>query len=86
MKENISNIWLQFLCENLIVLSWGISQISQTNGSLRFKVNGNNYKGFVLIEFHGEKYDIFFENTDTRIRKISIDDITMTIDKFVEQS
>lgn len=85
MKEKISDIWLQFLYDNMVVLSWGISQISQTHSSLRFKVNGNYYQGFVLIECHGEKYDILFERTYTRIRMVTIDDITMVIDKNVEQ-
>ncbi len=84
MKENISNVWLQFLYDNWVVLSWGISQITQTGSSLRFRVRGRIYEGFVSVECHGEKFDVLFERINIKVERVDLDDIVEVIDERVE--
>lgn len=80
----MTNVWLQFLYNNLVVLSWGISQIKQTDSSLRFFVNGSCYKGAILIECLGEKYDVLFVQTNMILKNIAVDDVVRIIDEEVE--
>lgn len=84
MKENISNVWLQFLYDNWVVLSWGISQIAQTDFYLRFRVKGNLYEGFVRIECLEEKFDVLFEKTNSKVERIDLDNLVRVIDENVE--
>lgn len=86
MNKEITNVWLQFLQNNLIVLSWGISQIKMTENSLAFVVNGTYYKGGITIECIEEKFDIYFQEVDIKIPSISVDDVVRVIDECIESN
>ena len=50
MSDGIKTLLLSFIEDNVVVSSWGISNIKVSETSLKFDVNGLKYKGTVLID------------------------------------
>jgi len=56
LSNEIKMLLLSFLNDDIIVSSWGIYNITISSSSLKFKVNGLKYQGFVNIEYQDKYY------------------------------
>jgi hypothetical protein len=86
ITENIRNLLLRFLSEDVIVASWGISDINISDSSLSFHVDGFKFQGDVKIEGLDicDEYKVCFYQE--YIGHYKLDDIVSILDERIERS
>lgn len=62
MDGKIKNALITLLNDELIVASWGISNITIKESSFEFMVSGFIYQGKVSVSIHSENYLITFDS------------------------
>lgn len=85
IPKDIRELLLCLLYDEIIVSSWGISDINVTETIVSFYVAGFKYQGKVVIEVKdGSTYEIILDNE--KLGCFTIDAIVKTIDERVEKS
>lgn len=83
MSDTIRKAILVLLNEELIVTSWGITQILVRNSSISFNVAGLLYQGKVTISTIESKYSIRFSNGN--VMETSLDKLVSDLDRYIEK-
>ena len=83
--ESIRNIAILLLQEEVIIASWGISNVKIFDSHICFHVNGLKYNGLVDIQAKdGEMFEILLN--ETSIGQCHLDNAVNTIDNAVEKT
>lgn len=83
MNNELKALLKQILNEEIIVLSWGITNIHILDSSLRFNVSGMKYDGAVSISTDTNGYKI---NMETKYLNANLDDIIRILDDEIEKT
>lgn len=83
MNEKIKKALITLLNEEVIVASWGISNMFFKEASFEFHVEGLIYQGRVVISLHDSDYRLNFDNGQ-RI-DCSINELVNTLDTSIER-
>ncbi len=84
MNENIKKALVCLLDEEVIVASWGITNINVSDTSLDFEVSGFIYKGKVQVKPIDDSYKICFDTGECI--NCSLDDLAKTLDSKIEKT
>ena len=83
MKKETKALLAKLLEDEVIVLSWGITNIQISVSCVSFDVNGFKYKGTVSIELDNEGYRIVLKDKTVNS---SLDDIVTVLDNEIEKT
>lgn len=83
MNDTIRKAILVLLSEELIVASWGITQILVRESSISFNVTGFLYQGKVTISAIESEYSIRFSNGYAM--ETSLDKLVSELDRYIER-
>ena len=81
MDDAIKDLSETLLANELKLLSWGISDIRISDGSLRFDVKGMKYCGTVIVCVHGGECIVRLGSREVRA---SLKDIADVLDREIE--
>jgi hypothetical protein len=84
MDEMIKNALIILLNNELIVASWGISNIAINESSFEFVVSGFIYQGKVSVSIKNSNYLITFENGCSV--ECNINDLVHCLDSKIEKT
>jgi hypothetical protein len=85
MNKNIKKALVYLLNEEVIVTSWGISNINIEDTSIGFEVSGFIYQGKVQVSLYNDDgYKINFDTGESVI--CSIEELTKTLDSKIERT
>ena len=85
IAENVRKLLLSLLKDEVIVASWGISNINISQTQLSFSVSGFKYQGCVtIIVKDGSDCEVFLDKEN--LGYFSFDKIVSVIDERVENS
>lgn len=84
MDVNIKKALVILLNEEVIVSSWGLSNIFITGTSIRFHVDGFVYKGEIRIGCGDLSYHVTFDNG--RIIHCSLHELLSVLDSNIEKN
>ena len=84
MNETIKKAVVCLLNEEVVVTSWGISNISIKEVSIEFDVSGFLYQGNVKVIPIKSGYRIFFNNDE--YLDCSLEELVKTLDSKIEKS
>lgn len=84
MNDKIKKALVSLLNEDIIVTSWGITNIIINDTSVGFEVSGFLYKGKVKLYPCESGYSIKLENADTV--QCSLEELIRTLDTKIERS
>ena len=84
MNEKIKKALVSLLNEEIVVTSWGITNININDTSVGFEVSGFLYKGKVELSSCESGYSIKLDNAD--IIECSFEELVRTLDKKIERS
>lgn len=83
MKKEIRNLVNRLLHEELIVQSWGITNIQIIENVIRFEVCGFKYKGLIIISTDANGYNVNIGNKNIQS---SLDNIINVLDDEIEKT
>ena len=83
MNEIIKNALVTLLNDELIVASWGISNITVNESSFDFMVSGFIYQGKVSVSILNSNYLITFDNGYSE--ECNIDNLVHYLDSKIEK-
>lgn len=83
LAKGLKALMVRFLDNDIITLSWGLTDIQILEGSIKFKVNGLKYKGTVEISPDGIGYKVILNN---RILTSNLEDIVSLLDNEIEHT
>ena len=86
ITENIRKLLLCFLSEDVIVASWGISDITISETTLSFSVNGFKFQGNVMIEAGDICDEYSVSLNQSCIGHCKLDGIVTILDERIERS
>ena len=85
IAENVRKLLLSLLKDEVIVASWGISNIIISETQLSFSVSGFKYQGGVTIEVkNGINCEVFLDKV--KLGCFTFDKVVKVIDEKVENS
>lgn len=85
ISNGIKSLLLSLLEDKVVVSSWGISNITISNASLKFDVNGIKYKGTIIIEsLNSNDYNIRIDNNSINVNNPS--DLIILLDYEIEKT
>ena len=84
MNETIKAALIALLNEEIIVESWGFSNLTVCQSSFEFNVDGIIYQGKVKISLNELSYRVGFDNGHTI--DCSLDDLVNTLDINIEKT
>ena len=85
IAENVRKLLLSLLKDEIIVASWGVSNINIYETKISFSVNGFKYKGRVTIAVKDDlNCEIFLDKT--KLGCFTFDKVVSIIDENVENS
>lgn len=85
LNKTIKSAMISLLNEEIVVTSWGISDISIKENSFCFHVDGFRYKGSVSI-ISNDLDTLDVELANKQIHNIKPEDILTTLDEIIEAS
>lgn len=83
MKEELKKLMCELLTNDVKVVSWGVSNIENSNTKLEFQVNGLLYKGKVVIKVSDHQYTITLGDKSIQC---GLNEIVTTLDGLIERS
>ena len=83
LEKGLKALMARFLDNEIITLSWGLTDIQILEGSIKFKVNGLKYKGTVEIYPDGIGYKV---NMNNLILSSNLEDIISVLDNEIEHT
>lgn len=85
ISENVKMLLLSLLKDEVIVASWGISNINISETQLSFSVSGFKYQGCVTIAVKDSSYcELFFDKE--KLGCFTFDEVVSVIDENAEKS
>lgn len=85
MNDSIRRVALRLLQEDVIITSWGITNVRIFDSHISFQVNGLKYNGLVEIKaIDCNEYEIYLN--ETNIGHTHLDSVVDTIDNAVEKT
>lgn len=84
MNIKIKQALVSLLSKEDIVSSWGITNISIEETSIRFNVEGLIYVGSICIRYNQPSYEIAFD--DGRLIKCSLNELANVLDACIERT
>lgn len=85
MNKKIKSLMRVFINNQVIVNSWGITEIGIHEEYLMFKVDGLKYKGMISIQAEKDDYIIRLNSSNT-IKESSPDKVVDYLDSIIEKS
>lgn len=83
MNEKIKNALVCFLNEEIIVTSWGVTNLNINDTSFMFEVSGFHFQGKVEVIPCESGYSIKLNNAE--ITKCSLEELVRTLDSQIER-
>lgn len=83
MEKMIRNLVNRLLHEEVIVQSWGITNIQIIDNTLRFEVCGFKYKGLIIISTNSNDYNV---NIGDKNILSPLDNIINVLDDEIEKT
>lgn len=84
MKADIRKALVMLLSEEIVVSSWGITNISVSTDYCKFHVDGFCYVGFVEITYNEGLYKVCFE--DGRMFECTLEKLVVVLDANIEKA
>ena len=84
MNDKIKKALVSLINEEIVVTSWGITNIIINDTSVGFEVSGFLYKGKVELSICESGYSIKLDNAD--IIQCSLEELVRTLDTKIERS
>lgn len=84
MDEEIKRALIALLDEEVIVASWGLSDLSIKDSSFEFRVSGFIYQGWVKVAIQGSTYVVSLENGI--MRNCTIENLVQCLDYMIEKT
>lgn len=82
MNKKLKDLLVEFLRKEIIVKSWGVSDIKIGEMDVSFHVSAFKYKGRVQVVCLEDSYCLKLKNTE--VKGVELDDIVEIIDDKVE--